>query len=214
PGGLAELGTLLERVLAHGDRLVQTLELDGRIHHLSLVPGMDKLGTVVNLVVTLVDITDIARTQDRLAESQAKLATMMEKTTVIFAMKDISGAYVFANRRFLEFFGLDERDYMGKTDFALLPQSLAADLWALDLTSLREDQLIQGEHQFMRQDHICHLRSSHLVMFDAKGQPTGFIMEAEDITLKKLAEEQLRTTARVFDQTGEAILVTDSRGLI
>ncbi len=214
PEPLAKLDILLERVLAHGDRYTQTLALDGRRHHLSVVPGLDKMGSVVNLVLTLVDITDIANTQERLAESQAKLATLMEKTTVMFAMKDISGAYVFANRCFLEFFGLSEDEYLGKTDFALMPQALAADLWALDLTSLREDQMIQGEHNFQRGEASCHLRSSHLVMFDTKGHPSGFIMEAEDITLKKLAEEQMRITARVFDQTGEAILVTDAKGRI
>jgi two-component system CheB/CheR fusion protein len=214
PAGLDDLERVLEGVLAHGDRLTQSIDLDGRTHHLSVVPGLDKMGRVVNLVVTLVDVTDIARAQDRLAESQAKLATLMEKTTVVFAMKDISGGYAFANRRFLELFELPEQSYLGKTDFALLPQSLAADLWALDMTSLREDRRVEGEHQFQRGKSLCYLRSSHQVMYDAKGQPNGFIMEAEDVTLKKLAEEQMRITARVFDQTGEAILVTDAKGRV
>ncbi|QFY89188.2 EAL domain-containing protein [Magnetovirga frankeli] len=214
PARLADLETVLEGVLAHGDRLTQSVQLDGRIHHLSVVPGLDKTGSVVNLVVTLVDVSEIARAQDRLAESQAKLSVLMEKTTVIFAMKDISGAYVFANRRFLEFFDLPKEGYLSKTDFALLPQALAADLWALDLAALREGRMTQGEHQFTQGKHRRHLRSSHQLMLDAKGQPSGFIMEAEDISLKKLAEEQMRITARVFDQTGEAILVTDAKGHI
>jgi two-component system CheB/CheR fusion protein len=54
----------------------------------------------------------------------------------------------------------------------------------------------------------------HQVLRDGVGNPVAFITEAEDITLRKQAEDQLRITARVFDQAGEAIVVTDPTGLI
>lgn len=48
----------------------------------------------------------------------------------------------------------------------------------------------------------------------SKGQPATLLTEAKDITLTRQAVEQLRITARVFDQAGEASVVTDAKGII
>ena len=61
---------------------------------------------------------------------------------------------------------------------------------------------------------LYHLRTDHQVLFDPQGQPTAFIIEAEDVTQMRHAEEQLRITARVFEQAGEAIVVTDEKSII
>jgi len=209
-----ELERLLGSVLAHGDREEVSIDSEGRTLRLAVAPGLDKAGEVVTLVATLIDVTEITRALQQLAESQARLSALMEKTTIIFAMKDMQGAYIYANRRFREFFGIAEDDVIGKTDFALLPMPLAADLWSLDLAALRENLITEGEHLIEQQGRRCFLRSVHHVMYDAETRPLGFVTEAEDITARKIAEEQLRITARVFDQTGEAIVVTDPRGII
>ena len=214
PDALAGLDAMLGRALAHADREEETRRRDERILRLAVTPGLDKTGEVATLVVTLIDITDVAQAQARLAESQARLSALMEKTTVIFAMKDLKGGYLYANRRFLEFFGIDARAYMGKTDFVLLPPALAADVWNLDLTALRTRAPVVGEHAVER-DGRCHwLKSVHQVLLDADGQPTAFIIEAEDVSAARHAEDQLRITARVFDQAGEAIVVTDANSVI
>jgi two-component system CheB/CheR fusion protein len=215
PEGLSDIETALGRVLAHADREEKVVHLDGRDLRLAITPGLDKSGVVVTLVATLIDITEVALVQAKLLESQARLSALMEKTTVIFVMKDISGAYLFANQSFLNFFGVDQLDYVGKTDFALLAPNLAADLWGLDILALRQlGAPAQGEHVVIRNGGRHILRSVHQVILDGNGQPSGFITEAEDITTRKLAEEQLRITARVFDKAGEAIVVTDANSLI
>jgi|GEM_PF-4271069 len=205
---------MLGRALAHADREETTLTQDERSLRLSVVPELDKTGEVATLVVTLIDVTEIVQARERLSESEARLSALMEKTTVIFAMKDMKGDYLFANRRFIEFFGIDANDYAGKSDFMLLPPPLAADLWNLDLAALRERVPITGEHLVECADGRRQLKSVHQVLCDAQGQPTAFVVEAEDITIARHAEEQMRITARVFDQAGEAIVVTDANTVI
>ncbi len=210
---LGGLEVMLGRALAHADREEMTVEHDERTLQLVVTPGLDKTGTVKTLVVTLVDITDVAQAQARLVESEARLSALMEKTTVIFAMKDIKGAYLFANPRFIDFFGVDPVAYVGKTDFDLLP-ALAADFWELDLAALRERKPVFGDRPVETRDGKRWLKSVHQVLRDAQGQPTAFVIEAEDVTVARHAEEQLRITARVFDQAGEAIVVTDANAVI
>ena len=215
PAALASLPVLLGRALAHADREECTLERDDRTLQLTVVPGLDKAGEeVVTLVAMLIDITDVVHAQAELVELQKRLLMLMEKTTVIFAMKDLKGAYLYANRRFLDFFGIDADAYIGKTDFDLLPTNLAADIWALDLQALREQGLTSGQHHIEKANSSRWLASSHQVIYDAQGQPNAFIVEAEDITAARRGEEQMRITARVFDHAGEAIVVTDAKTVI
>jgi two-component system, chemotaxis family, CheB/CheR fusion protein len=212
-GGEYDLEQILIRVSANSTPEEARVTQDGRSLRLAVTPGLDPAGQVATLVVTLIDITDITEALAKLAESQVRLSALMEKTTVIFAMKEPNGAYVFANRRFIEYFGINA-GYAGKTDFSLLPQPLAADLWALDMTALRRRVPVPGEHVIEHPEGRRYLRSVHQALFDDEGAPTAFITEAEDVTDRKHAEEQMRITARVFDKAGEAIVVTDSRAII
>jgi two-component system CheB/CheR fusion protein len=209
-----ELESKLNRLLVNAQREEMLWSDNGRTYHLAITPGINKAGEVITMVVTMIDVTDITRTQAALQESEQRMVMLMEKTTVIFAMKDTTGAYQFANRRFLEFFNIDPGGYLGKTDFHLFPNDLATALWSHDLESMRKQTLVTNEHKITHKGESCHLKTVHQVLKDSAGNPVAFITEAEDITLRKQAEDQLRITARVFDQSGEAIVVTDPTGLI
>jgi two-component system CheB/CheR fusion protein len=125
----------------------------------------------------------------------------------------MNGKYLFANRRFQSYFQIGD-DYVGKSDFDLLPPKLAADLWGLDMQALREQSLVTGEHLLEASGGPHYLRSAHQVLLDGDGKPMSFIVEAEDITDRKNAEEQMRIAAKVFEQTADAILVSNSAGII
>jgi len=214
PGSLHQLDGVMGGVLAHGEREEVLVHHAERHFRLSVTPGLDLAGQVMNLVVALIDVTDITKAQAELTQSQVRLSALMEKTTVIFAMKDLDGTYLYANRRFLDYFGVDAEDYVGKTDLALLPPGLATDFWRLDLKALRERKTVNEELVFGGEDGQRYLRSVHQVLLDTEGKPSALIMEAEDVTSARLAEDQLRITARVFDRAGEAIIVSDPNGII
>ncbi len=214
PQSMKHLEHLLGSTLAHADRIEHAVNINERCLQLAITPGMDATGNVVTLVATLIDITEITQTQSQLQKSQARLSALMENTTIIFAMKDTKGDYLYANRRFLEYFDIPVDGYFGKNDFNLLPKELAAKIWSADLEALRMQKAVVREHVINSGNETHHLRTVHQVLQDEAGIPTAFITEAEDITAAKHAEQQLRITARVFDQAGEAIAVTDARGVI
>lgn len=214
PSAMVRLEHLLSRVRDRGDREEEIVIQADRRLRLAVAPGLNKAGEVVTMVATLIDVTDLTRALEQVAQSQAQLSALVENTSIIFAMKDLQGCYLYANRRFLDFFGVDGANYIGKKDFELLPAALSADLWALDLTALRERRVVMKEYEFERHGTRHCMRSTHQVLCNAEGQPLSFIVEAEDITMTRHAEEQLRITARVFDQTSEGILVTDAHNVI
>lgn len=208
------LEALLGRVLAHGEREEVTVTEAGSTFRLAVTPGLDATGQVQTLIVTLIDVTELVTACEALATSEARLRALMEKTSVLFAMKDLAGNYLYANRRFLEMFGLSEADYLGKSDFMLLPPTLAADFWGQMLVALRVRGPQSAEFSFERGEERRILLVAHQPLLNEEGQPNGVIVEAEDVTALRRAEEQLRITARVFDQAGEAIMVTDPNAII
>lgn len=213
PSALSDLEVWLGRALAHGDREQITLQIDGRDVRLLISPGLNKTGEVSTLVVSFIDVTDIVRTQVALSQSEERLNALMANTTVIFSMRDPTGRYVYANRRFLEVFGLEEQGLIGQSDFAVFEPGLAASLWGGSLNSLRLHQPVKAEY-FVPSHGGCYLQAVHQTLYDPNDNPVALIFEAEDITSAKRAEEQLRITARVFDQAGEAIVVTDHKAVI
>ncbi|MCB6184566.1 EAL domain-containing protein [Leeia sp. TBRC 13508] len=214
PSKLAELPAKLYQVIEHGEIIEEIISDLEQVQRLVITPGFDSDGHIRTLVTCLIDITDVAKTQSQLMASQNRLLALMEKTTVIFAMKDLHGHYQYANSRFLMFFGLSADEYQGKSNFSLMSADIATSLWELDLRALRTGESCSGEHMIPGKDGPRYLKTVHQILHDINGEPSAFIIEAEDITLSKQAAEQLRINAQVFEQAGEAIVVTDSNAII
>lgn len=213
PQALSPLQDHLSRAIAHGEPNDELVTLGQRLTQLVVTPGIDDTEEVELLVVSLVDVTEITEAQTALKESRARLDTLMHNTTILLAMKDLSGHYEFANPSFCEAFGLDPQAIAGRNDFALFPESFAAEVWSHDMQALRLQRPVVAEH-LLPGEHERVLRTVHQVLRDAEGRPASIITESEDITLRKQAERQLRLSAKVFEQAGEAIVVTDVAGTI
>lgn len=214
PDYLASIPSLMQSVLMHGDREEALFNGEGRVLQISVTPGTDMQAKLQSLVVTLVDITDIAKVQLELKASQTRLDTLMQNTTVLMAMKDLTGRYLFANKRFLEAFQLDAEQITGSNDFDLFPEAFAGSLWSGDLEAIRSGDLRECEHLFERDGSKYIYKTVHQVLRNTEGKPEVIITETEDITRKRHAEDQLRIAARVFENAGEAIVITDARGRI
>ncbi|MFP4263384.1 MAG: EAL domain-containing protein [Halomonas sp.] len=213
PPALAPLQGHLSGAIAQGEASDEMISLGERLTQLVVTPGLNDSEEVELLVVSLIDVTEVTEVQAALEESRARLDTLMHNTTILLAMKDLSGHYAFANPSFCEAFGLDPQAVVGHNDFALFPESFAAELWSHDMQALRLQRPVVAEH-LLPGEHERVLRTVHQVLRDAEGRPASIINESEDITLRKQAERQLRLSAKVFEQAGEAIVVTDSLGVI
>lgn len=159
--------------------------------------------------MNLVDITEIRDAENQLNESENRLKTLMENTTVLISMKDLSGNYLYANDAFLKAFEIDPNNYENRSDFDLFPESYASKIWSNDLEAIRRLKVVESEAQLLNGDQVRVYRNVHQVLRDFHGKPNLIITEAEDITARKQAEDKLRIAARVFQQAGEAIVVTD-----
>ncbi|MRJ42661.1 MULTISPECIES: EAL domain-containing protein [Idiomarina] len=205
---------LFEQAYSEGDTAQHVVRGQQEVVQVTVTPGLNRRGDVYAVLVTLIDVTEITRTQEQLQASQHQLAQIMENTTMILALKSLNGEYSLINPSFESMFNLTADDVLGRTDFDLFPHDFAASMLECDLRTVRSLKSVTHEHHLNNQQGQQVYRTVHQALLNEQGKAYAILIEAEDITLRKKAEQQLQIAARVYEQAGEAIVVMDQQGLI
>jgi diguanylate cyclase (GGDEF)-like protein/PAS domain S-box-containing protein len=79
-----------------------------------------------------------------LESSEALFRAFMDFIPMYALIKSADGKYVFYNRHMANAMGIDQKVWIGKTDFDVLSPSLAARLCEVDLEVLREDKMVES----------------------------------------------------------------------
>ena len=137
--------------------------------------------------------------EQKVVERTAAIEKMAENTRlfikqapIAIAMFDQEMNYMEASGRWLDDYGLAHRDWCGRNHYAMHPDLPA--VWtqvhqrALAGETLRDDEALWVHTDGTRQ----WLRWAVIPWNDGSGQIGGIIISAEDITARKLAEDQLR----------------------
>lgn len=203
--------------MAHetGDVQQQWCRHREEVSQITVAPGSNQAHQVETLLLTFIDVSEIARAHEQLRASQQQLDQIISHTTLCLAMKELTGNYSLVNPEFTKVFGVSNEEAHEKTDFDLFPEDFAKSIWENDLRALRDKTPVTVEHTLVQKDGDRRIfRMVHQALVDPKGKSYALLTEAEDITLRKHAEQQLKIAARVYEQAGEAIVVLDAQGII
>jgi len=183
PAYLHPLEDLIGSALANADRETTVTHSEERVYQLIITPGQDVRGETISLIASVIDVTELSRTRKELEDARQMQNMLMERTTVMYVMKDVRGQYLYSNPRFCEFFGLDAHEIIGKSDFSVFPNHIAADFWASDLQALREGQMVTAQHQIQNGEKKRYIEAIHIPMLDKDGIISAISMEATDLSL-------------------------------
>ncbi len=151
-----------------------------------------------------------------LAESEEKFRATFDQAPVGIAHVDLRGRLLLINRRLCELLGYSSNELTNLPFDALCDSRYIRD-YAKQLRQLLEDGI---------EYHACEIPLLHksgdsiwtrLTLSLLRNQdrsPKTFIYLIEDITRRKMYEDDLRLAATVFDGSTEAIIVTDSNARI
>jgi len=166
-------------------------------------------------IVVMLDDTERLATEREVRKNREMLLAIMNNSTSIITLKDLSGRYEFVNRKFETFFDVDADKVLGKTDIKVLPRKLADDFRSKELDVVR----MRSAQEF--EDHIVfpstgdrYLHSIRFPLLGEDGTVYSICTQSIDVTDRKRAEDQLRLAARVFDRAGEGIVVTDAHQVV
>lgn len=210
PVGMKDFTSLVQDAIVT-NRTSETNVFSNERHYLLHVsPYETRVRNARGAIIVLLDHTERLSAERELSKNREILLAIMNNSTSIIALKDLSGRYEFVNRQFERFFDLTSDDVLGKTDAQVAPRKIADDFRTKELEVVRqrsaiefEDQLLlgSGEERFLHSIRFPLLTDDDVVY--------SICTQSIDVTEHKHAEDQLRLAARVFDRAGEGIVVTD-----
>ncbi len=168
-----------------------------------------------NLVRAIRYAISRARLEQRLSETGMHLRTLINAMPDFICFKDGEGRWLEANDFGLKMFCLDQVDYHGKTDAELAKESdFYHDAFLACVDSDEAAWNVGGISQLeeavlMPNGTTLAFDVTKIPLFHEDGRRKGLVVVGRDITERKRNEARQRLASRVFDTTGEAIMVTD-----
>ena len=151
---------------------------------------------------TCTDIEDRKRIEEALRQGERRFALFMQNLPGAAWMKDLDGAYVYANQEAERIFRFPLSVLRGKTDAQLFPPEIATQFRANDRHAIASGGL-QTIETLPQEDGIHHSVVSKFPIVGDNGNPLLVGGVAIDITAQRRAEEARRETEQSFRVVAE-----------
>jgi PAS domain S-box-containing protein len=160
----------------------------------------DPSGAVSGFAKVTRDMTELRRSRERVETSEARLRAFADHSPALMFIKDLDGRYRFANRQFLERFGLRLEQVLGRTDAELFPRGQAHVFRANDAEVLAGRRPLEAEERarYMDGEHVSLVVKFPL--FDPEGRVSAIGGIATDITERKLTEQALAEQRKLLQE--------------
>ena len=200
PEERAEFLKIIERDVTIKERLILFKKKDGTIFYalLTFIPQRNSDGSIRSFIGTVRDTTEQKRVENAMRENKALLKTLIDTLPDLVWLKDCEGVYLSCNRRFESFFGAEEKDIVGKTDYDFMSRDLADFFRNHDKAAMIAGCPTTNEEEvtFAQDGHREILETIKTPLYASDGQLTGVLGISRDITERKHAVDALHQANR------------------
>ena len=199
-----------EMRLRHKDGRWRTMEVIGS----NLVNG----NVVEAVIVNYRDITERELLGRSLAENEARLRTLVQTIPDLIWLKDADGIYLACNTTCERFFGAEEANIVGKTDYDFVDKELADFFREHDRKAIAAGKPSANEEwlTFADDGYQGLFETIKTPMYDIDGRLIGVLGIARDITGLKKSEEALKNSEakyrNIFENAVEGIYQSTIEG--
>lgn len=152
------------------------------------------------------------RMEESLRESESRFRELYEKAPLPYLSLDLAGNVLEVNEAWLGLFGYSREDVVGRFVGEFMADD-SVNLLMQEFSVFRQKGRTDGLiFQFVRKDGERRLMMLNGQM--ARGKDGNYVLShcaLTDLTERMRAEEQFRLSAKVFEQGGEGIMITDKR---
>lgn len=178
----------------------------------------DEQGQVKYLEGFIEDITQRKQMEEALYERETLLQGLLDNSPAAIFVKDTEGRVVLANRQMEWLLQTEPGGLIGATASDLVPEAIAADLWASEQQTMHSGVSLEREEHVLRGNEVHTLLATKFPIYDDKGYPRGVGGILTDITVRKRAEQELRDKEvfihGILDSLRSHIAVIDETGTI
>jgi PAS domain S-box-containing protein len=193
PGDRERHAALVERAIATGEPYEIEYGFthpDGTTHY-ALARGEilgDHTGTITHLLGTIVDITQMRRTEVALRDSETILDALLEYAPTVIYVKDLNGRYLLVNKAFPT---PTPADAIGHTDAELFSPEIAEQFRHNDQEVITLGQAQEYQEVLQDGNQTYTFLSLKFPLLDRDGQPYAVCGLSTDITERQAAEARL-----------------------
>ena len=201
-------------------RLLDTIEVelkksDQQVFNLILnaTPLKSVQGRIIGCVVTLTDFTERKRAGEALRHERDRTQSYLDTAETIMVVMDVEGRITTINRKGCQVLGCSEDELLGQPwSCTTLRHQAAREEAELDFSRLIAGEMDTAAYHetplMTRGGEVRQIAWHDAVLRDDQGVIIGVLKCGEDITKRKEADEKLHLLARVFEHSGEAIVIT------
>jgi diguanylate cyclase (GGDEF)-like protein/PAS domain S-box-containing protein len=162
------------------------------------------------------DITEAKETERALIESERRLFEILENVSAFIYLKDREGRYLFANKLVRELWQVTTEEVIGFGDENFFDAETAANIRINDRRVLDDGETIRAEESnTVSQTGITHTYwSVKLPLRRENGEIYALCGISTDVTEVIRAQEEMRLASMVYENSSEAMMVTDAEGSI
>ena len=171
-------------------------------------------GDVVGAFGFITDLTPIVDAQQAVTESERELRAILDNMQDTYYRTDARGLVTRASRSVKQLLGYESEEFVGRrlADSYCTPED--RDLFLARMVA-NGGHIVGGESRLRHRDgHEVWVRTTAHFIHDADGKVIGVEGITRDNTRQRRAEEELRLAAKVFESSGEAIMISDASGVI
>jgi diguanylate cyclase (GGDEF)-like protein/PAS domain S-box-containing protein len=178
-------------------------------------PMLGEDGNPIGVLGISRDITKRAQAEHALLQSQQRTQQYLNIVGVMLVAFDAEGRVQLVNQKGCDMLGAAEADILGKDWIEhFLPERIRKDVRE-NVIQMMKGNLAPVEYMenaiLTRSGEERDVAWHNAVLRDESGRITGLLASGEDITERKRAEAQLSLAAKVFEQSGEGIMITDAQ---
>lgn len=143
----------------------------------------------------------------------ALLATMIDQSVTLVALKDLEGRYEFVNRRFEEVFGLRSADAVGRTDADLFEPETARQIRARDFEAMERMAPTASTAELDLGPRRVRLATSRFPVFDDKGKVVALCLQATELD-RTADTAPAPSPAEALRRADDGVMIADADGVI
>jgi PAS domain S-box-containing protein len=183
-----------------GFRLPDTGEIRWLLN--TAVPLRGKEGAIANVIVAIHDITDLKRIEQDLNDSRLRFQRTFDNALIGMAITAADGHFIEVNPAFCAMLGYSAEE-LGNKSFAEITHPDDIEISFAPLRRLLRNEIpsFQIEKRYLHRDgHVIWVLLCSVLVRDQEGRALHCLTQAQDITERRLAEEQLRHANAELDR--------------
>ena len=143
---------------------------------------------------------ELVESHRRIVENETRISTLLQSIPDLIWLKDNDGVYISCNKMFTKFFGAEQTEILGRTDYDFVDRDLADFSREHDRLAMMEGKPVINEEwvTFRSDGHKALLETIKTPVIDPEGRIAGVLGIGRDITERKMIEFQRETAVKAL----------------